>query len=649
MILKDKLELHNNGSSSNLEWLETNGLGGWSSSTVSGAHSRRYHGLLMAAVVPPVERRLVLSSLDETIVAGGERFELGSHLYQSGVSHPGGEQYLDQFSRDLFPQWEYEAGGVRLRKTVLMLYGENTVILLYDILEAPGDFELEWRPLTGARGYHELQRESPALHWDVAFDNGIFHNRTDGTVDLYISIPGSNYHHHPQWYRKFEYSIEKYRGLDYHEDLLNHGVFSVKSKKDAQIGIIISTMPVEGRDALQLARQEMNRRQLLLGDFPGEDFRRQLTLAADQFIVNRGDKLKTIIAGYHWFTDWGRDTMISLPGLCLSTGRFEDARKILLAFAEVVDKGMLPNRFQDNQEPPEYNNVDGTLWYFIAIYKYWQATGDMEFIREHLLPVLQSILDWHIRGTRFNIKVQEDGLLYAGQAGQQLTWMDARIGDWVVTPRMGKPVEIQALWYNAQQIYAEFCHLNGQPEEQYRWNQSAEETRQSFLNQFWFAEGNYCYDVLDENGVSDSSFRPNQLFAISLPFSLIEGERARQILEQVTEKLFIPAGIRTLPAEDPRYISVYGGDQWHRDSSYHQGTAWSWLIGSYIDALAKTGSDKNKLQSVIDQCKTHLEEGCIGTISEIFDAVAPHHPRGCAAQAWGVAEWLRVVHKYQLS
>ena len=278
-----------------------------------------------------------------------------------------------------------------------------------------------------------------------------------------------------------------------------------------------------------------------------------------------------------------------------------------------------------------------------------QATGDAEFVLNKILPVLRSIVEWHIRGTRFNIKVDEDGLLYAGQEGQQLTWMDARIGDWVVTPRMGKPVEIQALWYNAQLIFAELLSLNGDNQQGQYWKDQAAKTKESFLPLFWNAAGGYLYDVINEQQQGDASFRPNQLFAISLPFPLIEGEQAKSVLSLVSEKLYIPAGIRTLPSDDNRYVEMYGGDQWHRDSSYHQGTAWTWLIGPYIDALAKTGHDRGKLQAIIDQCKPHLEEGCLGSVSEILDAGSTHHPRGCVAQAWGVAEWLRIVHDYQLT
>jgi predicted glycogen debranching enzyme len=360
--------------------------------------------------------------------------------------------------------------------------------------------------------------------------------------------------------------------------------------------------------------------------------------------------LKTIIAGYHWFTDWGRDTMISLPGLCLSTGRYEDARKILAAFAKNVSMGMLPNRFQDNGEAPEYNNVDGTLWYFIAVHKYLQHTDDTDFIINEILPVLKEIIDWHFRGTRYNIHVDEDGLLYAGEKGQQLTWMDARIGTWVVTPRMGKPVEIQALWYNALKIFAEVLNLNNQQNDASIVNISAEKAKDSFTNKFWFDQGQYLYDVIDEDGNPDNEIRPNQLFAISLPYPLIERDRARAVLNIVEENLYTPVGLKSLPKRDAHYVPVYGGDAWHRDSSYHEGTVWSWLLGSYVDAIVKVNGEEGiaKAQKVIDDFKYHLNEGCIGSISEIFDAEPPHHPRGCVAQAWSVGEILRVIKEYAL-
>jgi predicted glycogen debranching enzyme len=626
----------------------TNGLGGWSSSSITHAHTRRYHGLLVAATNPPAERTVLLSKLDETIVLDDKRIELGCNLYNDDAISPDGNKYLKTFTKNLFPEWIYEAEGVQLKKTIAMIHGENTVVILYDVIKTSKSFELELLPLMAGRFYHALQHAGPQMHWDVDFENGIFHNQPDGNLNVYINVPGSTYNNAPKWFNNFKYSVEEYRGLDFTEDLFNHGVITVPLKKGNSIGIIISTENPAGRDANKLFKKEKERREALLNKQPGDETIQQLVLAADQFIVNRGDNLKTIIAGYHWFTDWGRDTMISLPGLCLSTGRYEDAKKIITAFANSVSMGMLPNRFQDNNEPPEYNNVDGTLWYFIAIKKYLEATGDSAFVIKEILPVLKKIIDWHFRGTRYNIHVDEDGLLYAGETGQQLTWMDARIDDYVVTPRMGKPVEIQALWYNALKIFAEFLRMNEKEHDAELVDLSAAKAKDSFDKLFWYDEGNHLYDVIDKQGKPDTSLRPNQLFAISLPYALVESEKAKSILKIVEDKLYTPVGLRSLSMDDEHYVHNYGGDAWHRDASYHQGIVWSWLLGAYVDALVKIGSKKSKVKKVIDDFTYHLNDGCIGSVAEIFDADAPHHPRGCIAQAWGVAEWLRVMKEYGL-
>jgi predicted glycogen debranching enzyme len=649
MLTKDKEIVQQFDTAINYEWLETNGLGGWSGTTIIGANTRRYHGLLVASIVPPVERMVLLSKLDETIVVDGNRYELGCNQYAGDTIQPRGHKFLRQFSKDIVPSWVYEAGGIQLQKNITMLHGENTVVVSYEVLKAPTGFTLELLPLVAARGYHSLQKEGDRLHWDVDFANGIFHNQPNGATHLYISVPGSGYQHNPRWFKDFNYTIEQYRGLDHSEDLLNHGVLSAPLKEGDRIEIIISTENPEGRDAQALVAKEILRRRRLLFEKPDNELFHQLLLAADQFIVRRGDNLKTMIAGYHWFTDWGRDTMISLSGICLSTGRFEDAKNILRAFAASVSEGMLPNRFQDNGEPPEYNNVDGTLWYFIAVYKYLQATNDKEFVLTEILPVLKEIIDWHFKGTRYNIHVDDDGLLYAGETGQQLTWMDARIGDWVVTPRMGKPVEIQALWYNALKIFSNLLAENGQEQDAAIVTISADKCRQSFTEKFWYANAGYLYDVIDENNRPDPTLRPNQLLAISLPFELISEAKAQSVLTIIGKELYTPVGLRTLPVSDKRYIGKYGGDQWHRDSAYHQGTVWSWLLGPYVDALMKTHGDKTKIEEVIDGFRHHLTEGCIGSVSEIFDGDYPHHPRGCIAQAWGVAEWLRVLQEYALS
>lgn len=644
---KNKIFLQHFDDASKCEYLETNGLGGWSGSSLTGAHTRRYHGLFVAAINPPTDRMVLLSKLDETIVAGENRYELSCNLYEGDVVHPQGNQYLESFTKDFFPEWVYNAGNVQVKKTICMIHGENTVILKYEVLKANSPFTLELLPLMAERGYHELGHASPRMHWDADFKNGIFHNQPDGVSNVYISVPGANYQHTPRWFYSFKYSVEQYRGLDYTEDLFNHGIFYVQLKKGDELSIIISTENPEGRNADDLFRKELRRRKALLKGQPEDETVRQLILAADQFIVKREKDLRTVIAGYHWFTDWGRDTMISLPGLTLSTSRFDDAKKILAAFAQSVSMGMLPNRFQE-KEPPEYNNVDGTLWYFIAVYKYLQASGDKKFVLNEILPVLKDIIDWHYKGTSYNIHVDDDGLLYAGEIGQQLTWMDARIGTWVVTPRMGKPVEIQALWYNVLKIFAELLRLNKQKKDAETMEGSAAKAKESFDKLFWYAEGNYLYDVIDENGIPDASLRPNQLFAISLPFALTEGKKAEAVLKVVEEKLYTPVGLRSLSVEDAHYVHQYGGDQWHRDSAYHEGTVWSWLLGAYVDALIKVRGEKSEVKEVIDDFSYHLNEACIGSVSEIFDADAPHHARGCVAQAWGVAELLRLMKEYEL-
>jgi predicted glycogen debranching enzyme len=650
MLTKDKTVLNNYDEAVQDEWLETNGLGGWAGSSIIGCNTRRYHGLLVAATVPPTERMNLVNKLDETIILSNQRFDLSTNDYGDVIS-PQGYQYLSSFKKDLFPEWIYEVNGIKLTKTIAMVHGENTTLIIYKVEKANEPFILELLPLISARGYHSLQHAYNNIFWDVQFENGIFKNQPFyGAPNIYLSVPGATYKHDPRWFYRFNYAVEKYRGLDFEEDLFNHGMFTLELKEGDSLGIIISTENPQNRNVHILLEQENLRRKDLIKGYEKNETLQQLILAADQFIVKRDEDLKTVIAGYHWFTDWSRDTMISLPGLCLSTARYEDAKKIIAAFAKNVSMGMLPNRFTDNNEPPEYNNVDGTLWYFVAIYKYLEHTNDTEFILKEILPVLKNIIDWHFKGTRYNIHVDEDGLLYAGEKGVQLTWMDAKIGDWVVTPRMGKPVEIQALWYNTLNIFSKLLEMNGQEEDARIVCIDANKAKKSFLQKFWFEEGHYLYDVIDEKENPDATLRPNQLFAISLPFALIEREQAEAVLKIMEEQLYTPVGLKSLPKSDVHYVPVYGGDTYHRDSSYHEGTVWSWLLGPYIDALMKSESEnkKAKAKKVIEDFKYHLNEGCIGSVSEIFDADEPHHPRGCVAQAWGVAEILRVIKDYDL-
>lgn len=633
------------------EWLETNGLGGWASSTIIGANTRRYHGLLVAATQPPVGRMALVSKMDETILLNGQRFELGCNQY-SGAVHPQGYQYLQSFEKDFFPVFIYEAGGIVVQKTIAAVHGENTTLVLYEALNAPATFTLQLQPFIAGRDFHGLPHANDAIQKEADFNADILQIRPyDGIPDIFLSAPGASFHKQSDWYNNFQYVVEQYRGLDFQEDLFSYGFFQIELGAGDKYAVIMSTNNPAGRDGFALFQQESRRRRKLPAPFPDSDeLGHTLALAADQFIVQRGDNLKSIIAGYHWFADWGRDTMIALPGLCLATERFEDAKLILRSFSQSMHQGMLPNRFPDEGETPEYNTVDATLWFFIAVYHYLEKTGDEQFVGKELLPVLHKIIDWHDRGTRFNIHVDSDGLLFAGEPGVQLTWMDAKIGDWVVTPRRGKAVEINALWYNALKIYACLLHRFGETASARKFEKRANRVRRAFQKSFWFEEGGYLYDVIDGD-VRDAAIRPNQIFAISLPFPTLTGTKARQVLKIVKEKLYTPMGLRSLAPDDPNYHPNYGGDQWSRDSAYHQGTVWSWLLGPLIDAIMRVEGAKGREQAgkIIENFRPHLKEAGIGTISEIFDAEAPHQPRGCIAQAWSVGEILRASRTYNLN
>ena len=625
------------------EWLETNGLGGWASSTVTGAHTRRYHGLLVAALQPPVGRAVLLSKLDETIEFEKERIELGTNMFP-GAIHPEGYRYLTSFSKDCFPVFTYEAAGVCLRKTIAALDGENTTLILYEILEAPAAFTLKLRPFMAGRDYHSLMHANEAINQAFTFKNRILSSQIyEHLPELYLLVPHSTFRALPQWYYNFEYLVEKYRGQDFQEDLFTPGVFKCRLKAGDKLGVIASTQNPKDRDAFGLFAQEKERRKKLISILPViDETTKTLGLAADQFIVRRDKDFKTIIAGYHWFTDWGRDTMIALPGLTLATGRFEDAKKIIRAFAQSISQGMLPNRFPDTGEEPEYNTVDATLWFFVAIYKYLKYTGDKGFLKNELLPILEDIIAWHERGTRYSIHVDDDGLLYAGEPGVQLTWMDAKIGDWVVTPRTGKAVEINALWCNALAIMASLYKVVGQKASAQRLARRTVKTRDRFRKEFWYEKGGYLYDHV--NGEKrDTSIRPNQIFALSLPYPLLEGQQAKKVLETVRDKLYTPFGLRSLAPDNPQYRSVYSGNGLERDSAYHQGTVWAWLLGPWLTAVVRVNGQEGKAtaKNYFKEIMPHLADAGIGTVSEIFNADWPHAPRGCIAQAWSVAEILR--------
>lgn len=624
------------------EWLETNGLGGWASSSIIGVNTRRYHGMLVAATAPPVGRVVLLSKLDETIQIQGARFELGSNRFPA-VVHPRGYEYLSSFTKGLFPVFTYEAGGVVLRKTIAAVNGENTTVVLYHVLEAPSPFVLELQPLFSPRDYHSLSHENDALHPNARFDLGTLRLQSyEGMPELFIGMAGSEFELRPMWYRSFEYGMEKSRGLDFMEDLFSLGVFRRPLKRGERIGVIISTAAPNDRNAFKLFGEEETRRLRLYSSLPlKDDLTQTLALAADQFLVNRGSDLKTLIAGYHWFTDWGRDTMIALPGICLVTGRFHEAKKILRAFSRSVSEGMLPNRFPDAGGRPEYNSVDATLWFFIAIYRYLHYTRDDGFVRDELMPIMRIIIAWLDRGTRYSIHVDRDGLLSAGQRGVPLTWMDAKVDD-CVTPRQGKAVEINALWYNALMIYSELAELYWNVAEGAEFACRAEIVKEAFRSTFWNDAAGCLFDYVDGDE-RDNAIRPNQIFALALPFPLMEGEQARSILRVIEEKLYTPVGLRSLSPDDPAYKPEYAGDQKSRDGAYHQGTVWSWLLGPFARAIVSVEGESGRARAkqVLEGILPHLQEAGIGTISEIFDGDPPHTPRGCIAQAWSVGEILR--------
>ena len=631
------------------EWLETNGLGGFASSTVAGLNTRRYHGLLVAATQPPVGRTALLSKLEETLFVAGRRYELSANQYPGAV-HPQGHLLMSRFRLDPFPVFTYRAEGFELEKAVVMLHGENTTCVRYSLRRidsGEADVRLEVRPLIAFRDYHALTHENSALDSRVHVEEGLL------TVAPYESLPALHFAHEGgevetegYWYRNFVYAEEQARGLDATEDLFSPFALKFNLTSDSSVFIIASTERRDAGRAGKLIRAEVERRKVVLESSPSNDEAvRALTAAADQYVVARGSQ-KTVIAGYHWFGDWGRDTMIALPGLTLVTGRFDVARSILAEFARHVSQGMLPNRFTEAGEAPEYNTVDATLWYFEAVRALVAYTGDAEFVRANLYPVLRDIIEWHQRGTRYGIHVDEDGLLAAGVEGAQLTWMDAKVGERVITPRHGKPVEIQALWYNALRTMEEFAHEFGFVADEGKYAGMASRARDSFNQQFWNEEAGCLYDVVS-GGVGNASLRPNQIFAVSLHHTMLSAERTRRVVEAVERELLTPYGLRSLAPSDPQYSGRYGGGPAERDAVYHQGAVWAWLIGPFVTAYLKvhgrTSETVRRTQDLLAPLVAHLKEACLGHVSEIFEGDAPHAPRGAVAQAWSVAELLRTL------
>jgi predicted glycogen debranching enzyme len=649
----------------NEEWLVTNGLGGYASGTVGGAITRRYHGLLIAALPNPLGRMMMLNGLSErlrlpdrsVVYTGAE--ELASVPPESTL--PASEFRVEAG----LPVWRYDVGGFSLEKRLLLVYRQNTVQLTYKLLSGDGRLRLGLRPAIHFRSHDQPVNAEDKQKYVLTVCDDHFEitaNADLPTLRLLARGPSAAFTFDRKETESVPYATERSRGYEWRGSLWSPGYFRSDLAAGDSITLTASTEPWETVRALSpedARNAEVNRRSLLLAAAPPtlrQGFGAELTLGADQFLITpvgrvedaarahaAGDEIRSVIAGYHWFTDWGRDTMISLEGLTLATGRKNEAGWILRTFAYYIRDGLIPNLFPEGQKDGLYNTADATLWFFHAIHRYVEATGDRTTLKL-LVPKLVDIIDRHIHGTRFGIAMdQNDALLKQGAEGYQLTWMDAKVGDWVVTPRRGKAVEINALWYNALRLLERWLLEVDQPRRSDDIGRIAARVFESFNKRFWYEAGGYLYDVVDaEGGGNDASCRPNQVIAISLDNPALDKSHWAPVMKLVTEKLLTPVGLRSLAPGSADFKAKYYGDLRARDAAYHQGTVWAWLIGPYVDAWLKLHpDDKAGGRKLLAGFEPHLNEQCVGSISEVFDAEPPYTPRGCIAQAWSVAEVLR--------
>lgn len=642
------------------EWLITNGKGSYGAGTVAGLLTRRYHGLLVAALTPPLGRTLLVSKIDTDLHYRGQSFPLYTNRWSDQTLDPEGYLNLESFYLEgTTPVWHYAVADLLLEQRLWMEPGQNTTYIRYTMKRGSGVVELTAKPFVNYRDFHSDTHHEDWQMGINAIDYGIeitpFARAIPYKILAYGPTP-PQWSIHPHWHREFDLALERYRGLTDHEDHLNPALIRASLSLGQSITILVSTEASPDSDGAAALERRHHYEQGVLAPWRGLYLPRnpdieQLVLAADQFIVARPlpdePEGKTVIAGYPWFGDWGRDTMISLPGLTLSTERPAIARLLLRTFTQYLDQGMLPNLFPDGSNQPEYNTVDAILWYFEAVRAYFLATQDQSLIVE-LFPALAAVIDWHIRGTRYNIHLdRKDGLLYAGEAGVQLTWMDAKVENWVVTPRIGKPVEINALWYNALVTMQVLAQALGKPSEEY---QTLAQNVVIGFSRFWNYDTGYCFDVLDGPEGHDPTLRPNQIFAVSLPTALMEmgglplllPREQRGIVDAVGRSLLTSHGLRSLAPDHPQYQGVYGGDRTSRDGAYHQGTVWGWLMGHFIQAHLAVYGDRPQAKTLLAPMLDQLRSGCLGTLGEISDGDAPFIPRGAFAQAWTVAEVLRI-------
>ncbi|HSZ72085.1 MAG TPA: amylo-alpha-1,6-glucosidase [Cytophagaceae bacterium] len=634
------------------EWLETFGNGSYASGTYSGINTRKYHGIFNVSRRPPVERTMILSRLEETIITNSNTsYPLFSNQFPGSIT-PDGYKNLVKAGKNWGPFFDYKIGDYILHKEVMALQAIECLAIRYRITgPSPAKFQLQLRPFISGRDIHSLSKKNTFINKQVQVEqNKIILSAFEG-LSCSVQSKGIQFENQDAgWYLSFLYKEEELRGFDPLEDLYTPGILTI----DLEVGIdkyVLVGLPEhqEIDQAKTLWENEVTRRKALIKPYakaPAEI--KQLALSGDQFLVSRAGGHQTIIAGYHWFADWGRDTMIALPGLCMESGNYDRAKAILETFSKFVSRGMLPNRFPDQGEEPEYNSVDAALWYVVAVYQYWKKSHDENTVRMIFYPVVQAIREAYLKGTAYNIHADSDYLIYAGKQGVQLTWMDAKIGDWVVTPRIGKPIEINALWYNCHKILTEMAFIFSATEEAVEYSDYASKILSSFKGKFINPLNGALYDVVNDDG-NDSSVRPNMLFALSLPFPLLSKEEGKSVLSIVEQELLTSKGVRSLTPYHPDHQVRYGGDVLSRDGAYHQGTVWGWLLGPYYDACLYVREERGKEQVIKHLAKAleHCYEAGIGTYSEIFDSGLPHKPNGCISQAWSVSEILRIYNKLE--
>jgi predicted glycogen debranching enzyme len=646
------------------EWLLTNGRGGYASSTIVGCNTRRYHGLLIGSLQPPTNRIMALANCLEMVIVGGRGFNLSTFEFSEKFA-PDGFSYIKRFRQDMGVHFDYELDKLELTKSIYLVRDADTVAVEYDFTSVQGPVDFVLRPYVGLRDFHSLQKSYAPLCSEWVTDGLLVRYDRAGPLqagELFLSCPAASFESDPQWWFNFVHRSDKERGQDFTEDLWTPGFFKChidsptkvifwanlsdrykhQHSTDADIDAVCEDLRKHQSSVTRLWRAAKKTKDEKL---------KILCIAADQFIVkrqrNHGDRT-TILAGYPWFADWGRDAFIALPGLLLSTGRFEEARSVLTTFAAVADEGMIPNHFDDRNGSAHFNSVDASLWFINAAFQYLTATGDSKTFMQDLMPIVRWIIDSFHKGTRFGIHADTDGLITAGDSQTQLTWMDAKYGGVAFTPRYGKPVEVNALWFNGLCWLAEF-YARRDIENAKHYKSMADKVRASFCNLFWNQSGGYLNDCILPDGSVDASIRPNQIFAVSLPFSPLSDEQQKSVVDVVQKELLTPYGLRTLNTADSRYKGQYAGPQRERDEAYHQGTVWPYLIGPFVESFLKVNGfsrkSKKKAAEFISPLLDHLtKDGCIGSVSEIFDGDPPHRPRGCITQAWSVAELLRTYY-----